>query len=199
MSRKLIVATGNKNKVKEIKKLLRELPIEVISKTDAGLKDVKTIEDEETLEGNSKKKALDISDKTKFMVLADDSGLFVDALYGQPGVHSSRYSGEEGNDDLNNEKLLKDLSDVELTDRTARFKTVITLILENKEIIQVEGICEGKIDFKLSGENGFGYDPLFIPQGHSKTFGELDDEIKNEISHRGKALKELKNVLKELI
>lgn len=199
MSRKLVIATGNKNKVREIKDLLKDLPFEVLSKDDIGLKDLETLEDGKTLAENSRKKALELASKTDYMVVADDSGLFVDALDGAPGIYSSRYGGEEGNDSLNNKKLLEELSNIYEEDRTARFKTIITLVLEDKDIIQVRGVCEGKIDFELSGDNGFGYDPLFIPEGYDKSFAELGDEIKNKISHRGRALEELKKTLKDLI
>ncbi len=197
--KKLIFATGNENKVKEIQEILKDINIEVLSKKEIGFEDLEVVEDGDTLFENSKKKALALANKIDYAIIADDSGLFVDALNDKPGVHSSRYAGEEGNDDRNNEKLLKDLEEIKEEDRTARFKAVITLITEDKEIYEIEGICEGHIDFQLKGSNGFGYDPLFIPEGYSKSFGELSDEIKNKISHRYKALLELKEKLEELI
>ena len=129
--------------------------------------------------------------------MADDSGLFVDKLNGEPGVYSSRYAGEEGNDDKNNKKLLETLKDAE--ERKAKFKTVIVLITENKETLVVEGECKGTIGLTVKGTNGFGYDPLFIPEGFIETFGELGEDIKNQISHRAKALEKLKNEIEKII
>lgn len=198
-NRKLVLSTNNKNKVEEIKDILKGLPIEVLSKKDIGFEDFDVIEDGTSLEENSVKKARALAEKTEFMVMADDSGLFVDCLNGEPGVYSSRYGGEEGNDDKNNEKLLGKLSDLPLKDRRASFKTVIALVTEEKEVLSVEGECKGHIGFELKGDNGFGYDPLFTPEGYDKTFAELDGEIKNTISHRAKALEEMKEVLTNLL
>lgn len=197
--KKLIVATGNENKVREIKKLLKDLDIEVLSKKDIGFEKFDVVEDGNTLFENSKKKAVGLAEKIDFAVMADDSGIFVDALEGAPGIYSSRYAGEDGNDAANNEKLLKALEDVEMKDRTARFKAVITLITEDGQIHEMEGICEGHIGFELKGSNGFGYDPMFIPEGYKETFGELTDEVKNKISHRAKALLKLRNKLEKII
>lgn len=193
--RTLVVSTGNQHKVEEIKNILKGLPIEVVSKKDIGLGSLDVIEDGETLEQNSLKKAGALAEKVEYMVLADDSGLFVDILNGEPGVYSSRYAGEEGNDSKNNSKLLEKLKDVPLINREAKFKTVISLIMENKEKIVVLGECKGKIGFEPKGKNGFGYDPLFIPEGYDKTFGELGEEVKNKISHRARALENLKEAL----
>ena len=131
------------------------------------------------------------------MVIADDTGLFVNALNGEPGVFSSRYAGEEGNSGKNCEKLIQNLEGIE--DRSAYFKTVLALITEDKKVFKAEGICNGRIIKELKGENGFGYDPLFVPDGYSKTFAELGNDIKNKISHRALALEELKNIIKKLV
>jgi XTP/dITP diphosphohydrolase len=195
--RKLVVSTGNKHKVDEIKKILSDLDIEVLSKNDAAIEDFDVIEDGNTLEDNSIKKAKALADRTNFMIIADDSGLFVNALNGEPGVYSSRYAGEDGNDAKNNIKLLENLKDKE--DRSAAFKTVITLITEDKKLYTVEGICPGTIGFEPSGDNGFGYDPLFIPEGYNETFAQLGEEIKNKISHRALALENLKIMLKDIM
>lgn len=197
--RKLVLSTGNQHKVEEIKTILKDLSIEVVSKRDVALGDLEVVEDGETLEENSFKKAKALADKLDYMVLADDSGLFVDILNCEPGVYSSRYAGEEGNDKKNNKKLLEKLQDIPLQEREAKFKTVIVLITENKEKIVVYGECKGKIGFEPKGENGFGYDPLFIPEGYDKTFGELGEEVKNKISHRAKALVNLKKALKNIL
>lgn len=193
------MSTGNQHKVEEIKNILEGLSIEVVSKKDVGLGELDVVEDGYTLEENSLKKAKALAEKLDYMILADDSGLFVDILNGEPGVYSSRYAGEEGNDVKNNDKLLHELKDMPLNKRTAKFKTVIVLITENKEIIVVSGECAGKIGFELKGKNGFGYDPLFIPEGYNETFAELGEEVKNKISHRAKALENLKEALKNIL
>lgn len=192
IKRKLVVSTGNKNKIKEIKHILEDLPIEVLSKGDLGLADIVVVEDGESLEENCIKKAKALAQETDYMVLADDSGLFVDILEGDPGIYSSRYAGEEGNDKKNNEKLLKELKDIPMGERGAKFKTVISLITEDKKIYVVEGECMGIIGLENKGHNGFGYDPLFIPQGYEETFAQLGEDIKDKISHRAKALENLK-------
>lgn len=198
-NRKLVVSTGNIDKIKEIKDILKDLPIEVMGKNHIGLGDLNVIEDGQTLEENSMKKAKALAQKTEYMVLADDSGLFVDILNGAPGVYSSRYGGEEGNNEKNNNKLLQELKDMDLDQRKASFKTVMVLITEDKETIVVHGQCKGTIGFELKGNQGFGYDPIFTPEGYKETFGELGDRVKNKISHRAKALDNLKAELLKLL
>lgn len=198
-NRKLVISTGNQDKINEIKDILKSLPIEVVSKKDIGLGDLNVLEDGDTLEENSMKKAKALAAKTDYMVLADDSGLFVDALNGEPGVHSSRYGGEEGNNEKNNNKLLQELKDIPMEQRGAKFKTVIALITEEKEAITVCGECKGTIGLELKGNNGFGYDPLFTPEGFKESFGELGEGTKNKISHRAKALENLKVEILKLI
>ena len=199
MRRKLVVSTANKNKVEEIRDILRDIEIEVIAKGDLGLGDIDVVEDGDTLASNSLKKARALGEKTDYMVIADDSGLFVDYLNGEPGVHSSRYAGEDGNDQANNEKLLRELKDLPVEKRGASFKTVIALISEDKKESLLFGECKGKIGFEEKGKGGFGYDPLFIPEGYKETFAEIGEEEKNKISHRAKALEELKKELAKLI
>lgn len=198
-NKKLILSTNNLNKVEEIKNILKALPIKVLSKKDINLENFEVIEDANSLEGNSEIKARALASKTKYMVMADDSGLFVEALNGEPGIYSSRYAGEEGNDKRNNEKLLTEMKNIPYEKRKAKFKTVITLINEEKEIIFIKGECKGHIGFKLEGENGFGYDPLFIPEGYIKTFAQLHNNIKNTISHRSKALEKTKEILTNIV
>lgn len=197
--RKLVISSGSLNKIKEIKDILKDLNIEVISKDDIGLKNLDVVEDGETLEENAIKKAVEISKHTENMVIADDSGLFVDKLNGEPGVYSSRYAGEDGNDNANNKKLLEQLKDAPIEERTASFKTVIAIVLEDKSVRTVLGECRGKIITEKRGSGGFGYDPLFIPDGYDMTFSELDPSIKNTISHRAEALKKLKEELRNII
>lgn len=197
--RKLVLSTGNINKINEIKHILSDLDIEVLSKKDVNLEDFKVIEDGETLEENSLKKAMALAEKIDYMVMADDTGLFVDALGGEPGVYSARYAGEDGSDKKKNEKLLENLKCKSLDQRGAKFLDVITLITEDKRVYTVVGKCKGTIALELKGPRGFGYDPLFIPQGYDKTFAELGSDIKDKISHRAKALENLKNTLIKIL
>ena len=132
------------------------------------------------------------------ITIADDSGLMVDILDGAPGVHSSRFAGEEGNDQKNNEKLLKLLSDKPLEQRSAKFVSVITMVFSKDKIVVARGECKGHILFEPRGENGFGYDPLFVPDGYKESFGELSSEDKNKISHRAMALQSLERQLRSL-
>lgn len=197
--RRLVLSTNNTHKVEEIKNILKGLPIEVLSKKDLGMANFEVEEDGDSLEENSTKKAKALAEKTEYMVMADDSGLFVDALDGAPGVYSSRYAGEEGNDKKNNLKLLKELKDVTLENRGASFFTVIALVTEEKEVFTVKGECKGYINFEAKGDNGFGYDPLFVPLGYDKTFAELGNDVKNKISHRAKALEGIEDLISNLI
>lgn len=195
--RKLVLSTGNKHKVDEIKDILKDLNIEILSKKEVEIEEFDVAEDGLTLEENSIKKAKELAKRTNFMVIADDTGLFVDALDGEPGIYSSRYAGEDGNDKKNCSKLLANLDGIK--NRKANFKTVIALITEDKKVFTVEGICNGEIELEEKGKAGFGYDPLFKPQGYNETFSELGEAEKNKISHRAKALAELRNVLNELL
>ncbi|MBC8586771.1 RdgB/HAM1 family non-canonical purine NTP pyrophosphatase [Paratissierella segnis] len=197
--RVLVLSTENINKINEIKHILRGLEIKVLSKKDVNLEDFEVIEDGNTLEENSLKKASALAEKIDYMVIADDTGLFVDALNGEPGVYSARYAGEDGNDKKNNEKLLGNLKGKSLEQREAKFLDVITLITEDKKIYTVKGECKGTIALELRGPSSFGYDPLFIPEGYDKTFAELGSDIKDKISHRAKALKNLKNTLIKIL
>ncbi len=197
--KKLVVSSGNKNKIKEIREILKGLDLEVVSKDDLGFKDFDVVEDGETLEENSRKKAVELSKKIDYMVMADDSGLFVDYLGGEPGINSARYSGIHGNDQENNKKLLRALEGVGEEGRTAGFKAVISLVTEDKQVYSVEGEIRGKISFEPLGEEGFGYDPLFIPEGYSKSFAQLSSEEKNKVSHRYRAIVKLKNLLEDIL
>jgi XTP/dITP diphosphohydrolase len=182
MKQKLIFATHNPNKIKEIQELVPP-QIELLS-----LKDINCIEEIEeigtTLEENAKIKVDYIKNKYGFDCFADDSGLEVDALDGAPGVYSARYAGSEKNNEKNIQKVWVNL--LNKKDQTAQFRTIIAANIEGKEFI-CEGKIRGTIIKEKRGEGGFGYDPIFIPEGHSKTFAELGKEIKNRISHRAKA------------
>jgi XTP/dITP diphosphohydrolase len=183
---KLIFATHNKNKLREVRSLIPNT-IELLSLDDINL--LEEIEETATtIEGNALLKAQTIYKQTGINCFADDSGLLVDVLNGAPGVYSARYAGDHKNDSDNLEKLLKDLSDKD--NRNAHFKTVMALIINGKEYL-FEGIINGTITTEKSGANGFGYDPIFLPNGYTETFAEMSSEIKNVISHRAKAMKQL--------
>jgi len=183
---KFVIATRNPHKLEEIKAIFRQDQLEVLSSFDfPDIPDV--IEDGDTFEANAVKKAVALARATGFWALADDSGLEVDALNGEPGVYSARYAGEAVSYEANNEKLLKNLSGI--TDRTARFRCVIALSSPSGITRTVDGRCEGKIALEAHGAEGFGYDPLFVPEGHETTFAEMTADDKNAISHRGRALK----------
>ncbi len=188
---KLIFASHNKNKVKEVKALI-PAGIELLSLDDVNFnEDIEETED--AIEGNALLKAKTIYSKTKINCFADDSGLLVDALNGAPGVYSARYAGEQKNDEDNIRKLLKELNTT--TNRKAHFKTVMALIINNK-VQMFEGIINGTIIKEKKGTNGFGYDPVFVPDGYTKTFAEMSFEEKSAISHRAIALSKVITFLK---
>ncbi len=193
--KKIVLSTDNKNKLREIKEILADLDIEIFGKSEIDGLDFEVVEDGETLYDNALKKADAMAKRVDLTVLADDTGLFVNALDGEPGVHSARYASEH-DDKKNREKLLKNLEGKE--DRSAYFKTQIILIDSKKNIISIEGVCEGKISEVERGDNGFGYDSIFIPDGFDETFAEMSHEEKNEISHRARALKNLREKLENL-
>lgn len=202
--KKIILASNNAHKIEEIKKILEGLPFEIKSLKDENI-NIDIEEDGNTFEENAKKKASEIANFLKnrgekeFIVMADDSGLEVDYLNGEPGIYSARYAGEHGNDKKNNEKLLKELKGVPKEKRGAQFVCQIVLVNENDKYLSIRGEVRGRILEKLSGKEGFGYDPLFFYAPLNKTFGELSSEEKNSVSHRACALKELKNRIKEII
>lgn len=195
--KKLIVASNNKGKIKEIKEILSDFQLEVFSLKDLNI-DIDVVEDGNTFMENAYKKAKEVYDITEgYMVLADDSGLMVDGLNGAPGVFSARFAGEHGNDEKNNEKLLEMLRDKSQDDKKAKFVCALVLIIDDNREIKVEGDVKGQIIEEARGEDGFGYDPLFYIPQFKKTFAEMTGSEKNSISHRGKALNLLKNKLKE--
>ena len=189
---KLVFATHNQNKFEEVKNLI-PAHIDLVSLNDIGCFD-EIQETGKTLEENARIKADHITSHFRLACFADDTGLLVDALNGQPGVYSARYAGLQKNADDNMNKLLSELKGK--TNRTARFKTVIALNL-NEKSYQFTGTVEGQITADKKGEQGFGYDPIFRPRGYEKTFAELPIEIKNEIGHRGTAIKQLILFLKD--
>lgn len=199
MQRRIILSSGNAHKAQEIKSILKDLPFQVVTKNDLGYEDLDVVEDGNTLRENALKKAEELHKLTKGIVIADDTGLYVDALNGEPGVYSARYAGEDATYADNNNKLLNKLKDVPMEKRTAYFKTVIAIVLEDGRKMTVEGICRGHIEFQERGNRGFGYDPLFVPEGRDKTFAEMTEEEKNQISHRSNALKSLRIKLEEAL
>lgn len=196
---KMILASKNKHKLKEISDMLSDLNIQLISMDEAGLGDLEIVEDGDTFEENSMKKAVTVMEKTDEAAIADDSGLEVDFLGGCPGVYSARFAGEDATDEDNNEKLLKKLEGVPSEKRKGRFVSVISLAFPDGRKLSLRGECEGVIALESKGTDGFGYDPLFIVTKYQRTFAELGSEIKNKISHRAKALKKFREELENLL
>ena len=195
----LVVASSNKHKIDEISKVTKKFGIDVISRDDAGIpKEFDIEEDGSTFEENSYIKAKAIMDICGKPTIADDSGLMVEALGGAPGVYSARFAGEDQNDERNNEKLKDLLKDIPYKDRRAKFVSVITLLFPDGREIVARGECPGHIIEEERGDNGFGYDPLFVPEGYGSTFGMLSPDVKNEISHRALALKNLAKELEKM-
>lgn len=194
--RRLVIASNNGHKISEIKEMLKDFPFEIVSLKEAGI-NIDVEENGTTFIENAHIKAIEIykvlGDGS--MVMADDSGLMVQALNGEPGVYSARYSGEHGNDKKNNEKLLLNLKGVKANDRKAKFVCAIELIIDEENIISVQGEAHGYIEEEERGKKEFGYDPLFYVPEFKKTFAEMSSEEKNSISHRGEALKLLKKEL----
>jgi XTP/dITP diphosphohydrolase len=192
----LVVATRNRGKSKEIREFLRDFPVEIKDLNDFG-PIPEAIEDGETFEENAYKKASFTAKVLGFPTLADDSGLEVEALGGEPGVHSARFAGPKASDEENNLKLLQALSGV--TNRRARFCCVLSLAVPSGPALTYEATCEGLVVENLRGSNGFGYDPLFYYPPMDKTFGEMTLEEKSQVSHRGKALAEFKNEFEKVL
>ncbi len=185
----IVLATRNKKKVEEIRRITADLPVTILSLAD--FPDCpETVEDADTFEGNAKKKAIEVCRCTGKPALADDSGLEVDALGGKPGVYSARYAGGTGpgQDIRNNEKLLAELRSVPDDKRGARFACCIAIAFPGDKSVTFFGYAKGSITREPRGKTGFGYDPVFTPEGHKRTFAEMSAEEKDSLSHRGKAL-----------
>ena len=199
--KKIILASNNQHKIGEIRSILKDLDFDIKSVKDENI-NIEVEEDGKTFEENSLKKAKEIAaylkerGENEFIVIADDSGLEVDYLNGEPGIYSARYAGEHGDDYANNAKLLEKLKGVPAINRSGRFVCVIALVDNNDKHISIRGEVEGIIKEELSGTEGFGYDPLFYYEPLKKTFSEMSSEEKNKISHRGEALKKLRKELK---
>lgn len=207
--RKIIAATRNKHKIIEIEAITKDFGMEIISRDEAGIPKVEIPEDGDSFEENSFKKAYGIMQLCREITIADDSGLVVDCLEGAPGIYSARFASfpgvwpteeektnnQDSSDLSNNQKLIRLIADVPYEKRTARFVSVITMVYPNGEKLVARGEVEGHLVLEEKGDCGFGYDPLFVPVGYDRTFGELSSEIKNSISHRANALIELRKGL----
>ena len=190
---KFVFATNNRHKLTELQAILGE-SFELLSLGDIGINE-EIPEDQPTLEGNSRQKAFYVYNKFGLPCFADDTGLEIEALDGKPGVFSARYAGNDKDSNANMEKVLRQLE--KINNRKARFRTVITLITNGEERL-FEGVVEGEIAREKRGRGGFGYDPLFVPDGYDKTFAEMKPDEKNRISHRGRAVEKLVHYLKSV-
>lgn len=191
---KLVLATNNEGKVREFARILEPLGIEVMTQKQAGVH-VSPEENGTTFAENARIKAMAVYEATGLPTVADDSGLCIDAMNGEPGVYSARYYGEDTLYEEKNRRIIESLKGVAEEKRTARFVAHITCVLSKDEILDCEGVCEGTIGHKPAGDGGFGYDPIFYVG--DKSFAELDGEAKDKVSHRGKALEKLYQKLKE--
>lgn len=193
--KKLIFATGNAGKMKEIRMILADMGYEILSMKEEGI-DPEIIEDGTTFEENAVIKAKAVAALTDAIVLADDSGLEIDALNKEPGIYSARYMGEDTSYHVKNNNLIERLEGVPEERRTARFVCAIAAVLPDGKVLVTTGTIEGRIGYEEKGENGFGYDPIFYVPEYGCTSAELTEEQKNEISHRGKALRAMRELLK---
>ena len=195
---KIIFATGNKDKMREIREIMQDCDVEIISMKEAGI-DPEINEDGATFEENAIIKAKAVAAFTDAIVLADDSGLEIDYLNKEPGVLSARYMGEDTSYTIKNQSLIARLDGVEKEQRTARFVCAIAAVLPNKEVLVTRQTMEGYIGWEQEGENGFGYDPIFFLDEFGCSSATLSPEQKNSISHRGKALRAMKEELKKYL
>ncbi|WP_391202307.1 XTP/dITP diphosphatase [Psychrobacillus sp. L4] len=195
--KKIIIATKNKGKAKDFEALFGPLGYDVLTLHDVA-DDMDVEETGTTFEENALIKATALSERLQTMVIADDSGLEIDALDGRPGIYSARYAGEAKSDEANIDKVLEELVNVEELNRTARFVCAIAIASPNLESVTVRGTCEGVIAKERKGTNGFGYDPIFYVPSENKMMAELSGEEKGAISHRGNAIKKLSDHLAEL-
>ena len=200
---KIIFATGNEHKMTEIRAILSDLGVEILSQKEAGIK-ADVIEDGITFEENAMIKATEIAkiahempEYAHAVVLADDSGLEIDYLNKEPGIYSARYMGEDTSYDIKNQALIDRLEGVPDEKRTARFVCAIAAALPDGSTEVVRGTMEGRIGYEITGENGFGYDPIFYLPQYGCTTAQLEPDVKNELSHRGKALRAIKEQLRK--
>lgn len=194
--KKLIFATGNEGKMREIRMIMGEIGLEILNMKEAGIL-ITPEENGASFEENARIKARAVAAYTKELVLADDSGLEVDYLNGEPGIYSARYLGENVSYEEKNKDILRRMEGVPEEKRTARFVCAIVAVLPNGDVLTVREVVEGRIAYEIKGRRGFGYDPIFYVPELGKTTAELSDEEKNRISHRGKALRVMKEELKK--
>ena len=197
MELKLLIASKNQGKIREFKQLLADLPITL--RSAAEFEEIPEPEETgETFADHAILKARYYAEKTGLISLADDSGLAVDALNGAPGVFSARYVGADATNAAKIDRLLSELDEIAIEKRTARFICAMAIANQSGEILNLaESVCEGKIAFQPSGTNGFGYDPIFVPDGFSESFGNISNEIKHKISHRGQATEKIIEFLRD--
>ena len=203
MVKKIIFATGNQNKMREIREIMGNLPVEILSMKEAGI-GADITEDGTTFEENAAIKAKAVAEllpeqDRDTIVLADDSGLEIDALNGEPGIYSARYMGENTSYHIKNAELIHRLEGVPEEKRTARFVCAVAAVLPDRTCLTVRGTIEGRIGYEERGSNGFGYDPIFMLPDRGCTTAELPPEEKNRISHRGKALSLMEEKLREIL
>ncbi len=198
MGKTIVFATGNQGKMREIRQILQDMDAEILSMKEAGI-EIDIVEDGTTFEENAIIKAKAVAAKTEHIVMADDSGLEVDYLNKEPGIYSARYMGEDTSYDIKNADLLKRLEGVEDEKRTARFVCAIATVLPDGEVITAHGVIEGRLAYEPAGEKGFGYDPILYLPEYGCTCAELSEEDKNAISHRGRALRAMKEKLEKRI
>ena len=197
MEHRIIFATGNEGKMREVRLILADLGMEILSMKEAGAS-CEIEENGSSFAENAEIKARAVWKQTGHIVLADDSGLVVDYLGGEPGIYSARYLGEDTSYEIKNKAILDRMSGIEEEERTARFISAIAAVLPDGTVLHTEGTVEGRIAHKPAGTGGFGYDPIFYLPEYKKTSAEIPIEKKNEISHRGKALESMKQKLKNL-
>lgn len=197
MKKRIVFATGNENKMKEIRMILKDLGMEILSMKEAGV-DMEIVEDGMSFEENAEIKARAVARiLTNDIVLADDSGLEIDYLDKAPGIYSARFAGEDTSYDIKNRILLDRLEGVPGEERTARFVCAVAAVFPDGMVSAVRGVIEGRIAQEAEGENGFGYDPIFYVPEYGCTTAQMTPEQKNELSHRGKALRAMRDILKE--
>lgn len=196
MGVKIIFATGNAGKMREIRDILGDMDVEVMSMKEAGI-DIDIVEDGASFEENAVIKAKAVAACTDAVVLADDSGLEIDYLNREPGIYSARYLGEDTPYSVKNQKLLERMEGVPEEKRTARFVCAIAAVMPDGEVVTTLGTVEGRVGYQAAGENGFGYDPIFYMPEYGCTTAQFTEEQKNRISHRGKALEAMKCELKK--
>jgi XTP/dITP diphosphohydrolase len=199
----MVVATNNAGKLREFREMFADLPVDLMAMSEVVPELAAVVEDGSTFEQNAVKKAQTVADAALMLTLADDSGLEVDALHGEPGVRSARYAGERATDAENNAALLRAMEELPAESRAARFRCVLCLVDPwapgGQSLITREGRCEGSIARSPRGAGGFGYDPLFVVSGGDRTLAEFTDQEKNGISHRGNACRALRPVLEEIL